>query len=391
MPISENNRCGEYLKYEHIYDQIKEFRREDDPRLSQGVWKTEPKKANWQEVERICTNLLIEKTKDLQIATWLLEAWTVSKKIDGFNRGILLLLAMCEQFWDDVHPVVDWENHNYNARLSPFYFLSEKIQEKIVLIPLSISADSPLGSYTLSDWRTAQHNLRTKNTKGLSFKQLKKSIPTTPPEFLQALEIDINSSIENLKKLDDFIGQKCRNDAPSFRNLFDCLDEIKRITSKNLQEKCSQMQIKPEVHHHVKQSNIEITGNDLPPPGNNTTSQEPTIEQAYSTLEDIAIFLEKKQPQSPASALIKIAATIGKKNFSQLLEIDMKSETSIMTTISELYRIINAPDKQPLPPPTTDMSSSPMPMSGLPPMPPQMSAPPMPMPGLPPMPMKRIP
>ena len=344
LPISENNRCGEYLKYDNVYDQIKELRREDDPRLSQGVWKTKPKKANWSEVEHICTGLLHEKTKDLQIAMWLLESWIVTKKLDGFNRGILLLLALCEQFWDDIHPLINLENHNFVNRLSPFYFLAEKIQERIVLIPLTMSTDGLSGSYSLSDWRTAQHNLQTKNTKGLSFKQLKKSIPTTSLEFLQALETEINYSVENLKKLDNFIGEKYGGDAPSFRNVFDCLGEIGHITSKNLQEKYSQMQEKPEIRC-VKQDNIEIIDNSIPAPENNATPPKATIEQAYATLKEIALFLEKEQPQSPASTLIKIAAAIGKKNFQELLEINTKNNASIAATISELYCMINTIEK----------------------------------------------
>ena len=36
-PISDAEPCGKYLCYDHVYDQIKELRREDDPQLSQGI------------------------------------------------------------------------------------------------------------------------------------------------------------------------------------------------------------------------------------------------------------------------------------------------------------------------------------------------------------------
>jgi type VI secretion system protein ImpA len=345
IPISENNRCGEYLKYDYIYDQIKELRREDDPRLSQGVWKTDPKKANWLEVERICSHLLKEKTKDLQIAVWLLEAWTTMHKFSGFNRGILLLLALCEKFWDDIHPQINPENNSFVSRLSPFYFFSEKIQEKIVLIPLVESTDGLSEYYHLSDWMTAQHNLQTKNAKGLSFKQLQKSVLSTSSEFLQTLKIEAELSMENLKSLDDFVTRKCENDAPSFKGVFDYLEAIKRITLKNLRDKHSQMQknLKIVPVKQDNQDNVEVI--DENPQPEKISPPKITVEQAYATLAEIAIFLEKEQPQSPASTLIKIANVIGKKNFPELLEINMKSGASIMTTISELYRVINTEDK----------------------------------------------
>ncbi|MDR1561124.1 MAG: type VI secretion system ImpA family N-terminal domain-containing protein, partial [Holosporaceae bacterium] len=136
VPISLDNECGEYLKYDYIYDQIKEHRREDDSRLSQGVWQIEPKKANWEEVKRICSELLITKTKDLQIAMWLLEAMTVLDGFQGLNQGILLISLLCERFWDNIYPQIDLENKSVSHRFPPFYFFADKIPERIVMIPL---------------------------------------------------------------------------------------------------------------------------------------------------------------------------------------------------------------------------------------------------------------
>ncbi|MDR2646209.1 MAG: type VI secretion system protein TssA [Holosporaceae bacterium] len=341
LPISHTNRCGEYLKYDYIYDQIKELRREDDVRLSQGVWQMEPKKANWPEIHRICSDLLQEKTKDLQIAMWLLESWIATNKIKGFQQGIKLLSALCENFWDDIHPQIYWENHSFLSRLSPFYFFADKIQEKLVLIPLTESTDGLSASHSLSDWMAAQHNLQTKNSKGLSFKQLRKSVLSTDVEFFQTLQVDLESCIENLQILYDFITQKCGDEAPSFKNVFDCLEEMKRITLKNLQDKTSQMREERKVIS-PKQDAIEII--DKNPSQETQPSADVAIARAYATLDDVALFLEKAQPQSPASSLIKIASAIGKKNFTELLEINIGG-ASIMTTISELYRAINAGGK----------------------------------------------
>ncbi|MDR2268333.1 MAG: type VI secretion system ImpA family N-terminal domain-containing protein, partial [Holosporaceae bacterium] len=103
-PISEDDKCGQYLKYEHVYDQIREHRREDDPQLTQGIWQTEPKKANWEEVKAICEDILINRSKDLQVAIWLLEALSEMHGFSGLNHGLLLLHALCEKFWAEIHP-----------------------------------------------------------------------------------------------------------------------------------------------------------------------------------------------------------------------------------------------------------------------------------------------
>ncbi|MDR2157847.1 MAG: type VI secretion system protein TssA [Holosporaceae bacterium] len=339
-PISKNRICGEDLKYEYIYDQIKEFRREDDPRLSQGVWLTEPKKANWKEVRRICSHLLKTKTKDLQIAMWFLESMIALEGFQGLNQGLILILALCEKFWDDIYPSIDWENQNFMSRLSPFYFLAEKIQEKIVLIPIMESTDGLVESYSLSDWMTARHNLQIKNNKGLSLKQLKKNILSTPIEFFKNLETEVKLSAENLKKLNEFVGEKCSNDAPSFRGIFDCLSDVERIISHNLSEKKSQME-KNSSDPQIKQDDDKTTTENSASRSKEIPQSKPSLEQVYNNLNEIAVFLEKEQPQSPASTLIKIAVEIGKKSFQELLEINIKSGL-IVNTISELYRMLAA-------------------------------------------------
>ncbi|MDR1334294.1 MAG: type VI secretion system protein TssA [Holosporaceae bacterium] len=342
LPISENSECGENLKYDYVFDQIKELRREDDPRLSQGIWQTELKKADWLSVDRVCTDLLKTKSKDLQIAVWLLESWTVMQKFHGFNHGILLLLALMEKFWDDIYPLIDWENHSFIPRLAPFYFLAEKLREKIVLIPIVESPDaSP--NYTLSDWITARHNLKIKNSNGLSLREIRKSVLSTPLEFFQNLVDEVTKALDNLKKLDDFIVEKCGNDtSPSFRGIIDCLEDIKRTTSKNIEDKEKQIAAqKPREQPHQYQSEERAAEEQSSSLSAESNSQEPTLDQAYAALAEIAVFLEKQQPQSPASTLVRIAAALGKKNFQELLEVNMKSGTSVINTISELYRVLS--------------------------------------------------
>src|SRR6266852_2434003 len=74
-PISRERPAGESLRYEGTYDRIQDARREDDQRLSQGIYKTNLKRADWEADETVCVEALKSRTKDLQIAGWLLEAW----------------------------------------------------------------------------------------------------------------------------------------------------------------------------------------------------------------------------------------------------------------------------------------------------------------------------
>ena len=346
-PISAESNCGEYLCYDHIYDELKELRREDDIRLSQGVWQTEPKRANWPKLNKVGCELLRTRTKDLQIAMWLTEAWVVERQFEGFIDGLKLVKGLSEKFWDEIYPAIDWENRSYDYRLAPFFFLADKISERIVLIPLTSTEDALI--YSLSDWMDARRNLQIKNGDGISLQDISKQVSITSLDTFKGIADQVDKSIKLLGELKTFLDEKCPQESPSFRQLLDYLEDIKRITAKNIE-------LKEQQHARLAQKEqIEKVQNVRPVAGEEMVleddsepqDKEPTISQAYDAMAEIAEFLEKKQPQSPSSTLLKVASKIGKKSFQELLELNMQSGVSVLNTISELYRIFYRKEQEP--------------------------------------------
>src|ERR1051325_5716424 len=90
-PVSEGRPSGESLRYEGTYDRIREARREDDPGLSRAIYEAEPKRADWRAVEALAVEALATRTKDLQIAAWLTEAWTKLYGLAGAREGLRLM------------------------------------------------------------------------------------------------------------------------------------------------------------------------------------------------------------------------------------------------------------------------------------------------------------
>src|ERR1700684_3847119 len=107
QPISPESPGGESLRYSPVYDAIKAARREDDPDLPQGIWQTKLKKADWKEVRSICLDTLQNRSKDLQVGAWLLEACIHLEGFAGLSDGFRVLTALCENFWDTLHPTLD--------------------------------------------------------------------------------------------------------------------------------------------------------------------------------------------------------------------------------------------------------------------------------------------
>lgn len=332
LPITPDNECGEYLRYDSVYDQIQECCREDDPRLTQGIWKIDLKQANWSEALKLCTSVLQTRSKDLQISMWMTEALIALNGFSGFCDGIKLLLALSNKFWKNIHPHMNGSDMTY--RMSPFFYLTEKITDRLLLIALTQPQESLTPAYSLSDWITSRYNLKLKIRSGVSFKQLNKSIAATPRSFFENTLATISELTDVTHQLDDFLTNISANDAPSFKQMYDYLGQIKHILLAAVPAEETPSSPPPQSSSEV-QSEAKTEIKETP------ATDEPTIEQAYTALQDIANFLEKKQPQSPAAILVKIAATIGDKSFQELLDINLKKDVSVMQTISELYKALS--------------------------------------------------
>ena len=87
-PIPGPPPTGTDVRYAGDHDLIREARRADDPALPQGVWRHEPKRADWAAVETLATETLRQRSKDLQVAAWLAEALVQRRGFLGLVPGI---------------------------------------------------------------------------------------------------------------------------------------------------------------------------------------------------------------------------------------------------------------------------------------------------------------
>src|SRR5487761_2649023 len=99
QPITEDKPSGSDIRYDPVYDAIREARRADDE-LNQGQWQIERKVADYPLVISLATNALKKKSKDLQIAAWLTDALLNRESIAGLVAGLRLLHGLIDKFWD---------------------------------------------------------------------------------------------------------------------------------------------------------------------------------------------------------------------------------------------------------------------------------------------------
>lgn len=114
QPIPGDNPSGQDLRYDKVYDDIREARREDDD-LNQGAWQTERKVADLPKTISLSTDVLKKRTKDLQIAAWLTDALLRKEGFAGLAMGLKLFHGLLGKFWETLYPPIEEDDLELRA------------------------------------------------------------------------------------------------------------------------------------------------------------------------------------------------------------------------------------------------------------------------------------
>jgi type VI secretion system ImpA family protein len=349
-PISGARPAGESLRYSGLFDQVQEARREDDATLPQGVWKTSLKKADWKEVERLCLEALETRTKDLQLAAWLLEAWLRTDGAAGVVQGLSLLAGLCESFWDSVHP--ELEGDDPELRLAPLYWVDERLSEELRLsIPITRPETEEAPSYSLADWEAARHleNLGRANPQvlqaaeeegRLTLPKFLVSVTLTPSAFYSGLLGELRQALEALGELGALLESRCGDRAPGFRRFNGHLVAIQRLAARVLEERQDELPAPDDGGADLpaavwgaggQEGSAVYDDEGLPSSGPIRSRAE-----AYRRLSEAADYLLRTEPHSPAPYLVKRAVSWGSLSLSELLQELLQSSSDLKTIYSLL-------------------------------------------------------
>lgn len=345
-PISEEHPAGESLRYEGTYDRIQEARKEDDPRLPQGVWERDLKKAEWNKVKDICIKALETRSKDLQIAVWLLEALLSLYGFAGVKEGLNLILGFCERFWDDLYPEMD--ENDLEGRISPFVLMNEKIALKLkfILITKPRSVDS--SPYSFADYESANilenQALKDKSifekaeSEGKATRaKFLGSVMFSPSSFYVKQSRELNDSLEILTALGLFLGEKCGRESPSLKQFKDILEAIQHLSSEFLNEKIKENVINDPLLQEGDMKESIVSDEDEKEGGKRPVFLSiRNRAEAYRMLSEAADYLLIHEPHSPAPYLVKRAVMWGHMTLTELLQ-ELISDDS---DLKQIFRLL---------------------------------------------------
>ena len=344
-PLNQSEPAGVSLRYDPIIPEIRTAREADDPSLPQGEWERPLKKSDWPLVASHCSRLLQERSKDLQLASWLTEAWIHLYQLDGLQAGVAMLSGLLEQHWEGLHPRLD-DDGDSEARVAPLVWLNETLPLTLRLhVGLMNLPDRKPSRISLEDWIKAPlastATSPPSNADGqptLSRDDLVKFGSSTGTEDLLVKRQHLRTIMSAWKQLDDMVDQKLGTEAPSLSRVQDTMAQMDRMVTSLLAARSEPV------------ADREAT---IVNPGNDAVNTEPEIRaesmnmspaplknaaailsggvissrsDAYLLLEVVADYLQNIEPHSPTPYLIKRAVTWGNMPLPQLMQEVLREE-----------------------------------------------------------------
>ena len=320
-PIEGPNPSGANLRYDPVYDKIKEARREES-QPPPGMTEQDRKLADNAQVIRVTTELLTSKTKDLQLAAWLTEALLKQRGFGGLKDGLGLCQGLVEKFWDTVYPEI--EDGDAESRGAPLGFVGVKLDIPLKLVPVVEKAKYTLLDYQQSRELGYEDQAKTDDAKKkraalvkegkLAPEVFDKVFEETPKKFYAQAEKDLDGCLENLTRLKKICDEKFGKEGPTFGPLQSVLEASRHQIHAFLQKKREK---EPDPVEPVAAADAATGAEGEAAAGGRTSpvrtgvlisvegSSEPADRiEAIKKVAEAAAYLRRREPQSPAAYLM---------------------------------------------------------------------------------------
>ena len=319
-PIDGPSPSGTNLRYDSVYDKIKEARREEF-QPPPGMTEQDRKVSDNAQVIRLTTDLLTTKSKDLQLAAWMTEALLKQRGFSGLRDGLALCCGLIERFWDTLYPEI--EDGDTESRGAPLGFIGVKLDVPLKLVPVVEKL-----KYGVIDYQQSRDVGYEDQVKGDDAKKKRaalikegkiapeafdKAFEETPKKFYAQAEKDLDGCLENVGRLNKLCDEKFGKEGPTFRPLQTALEMSRHVIHGFLQKKREKepdpVEEVPAAEGASGAEGVAATVGGAPVGTGVLISVDGSSEPAdrvetIKKIAEAAAFLRRREPQSPASYLM---------------------------------------------------------------------------------------
>ena len=345
QPISDEAPAGEDIREDRspssVFYQIKDAReraRSAERNMFHEEDTGESANDAWREILDIAPTILKEKSKDLEVAAWYLEALLRIYGFGGLRDGFRLSAKLIEGFWDDIYPVPDEDDEEdvREIRSAPFAGLNGEGREGTLIAPIKrveITDDVDPGPYAYWQYQQALdiqkiHDEDARDERiaeaQVSVDLFDKVINETSVSFCQNLIDDLEGALEAFAELNTALDEKADNYSPPSSNIKNTLNEILGTVNHLTKDKLAMAAPAEDAEGEAGADGEAPAagGSSAGGAGNAANIANAVVanrEEAFRQLLKIAEFFKKTEPHSPVSYAIEKTVRWGRMSLHELM------------------------------------------------------------------------
>lgn len=355
-----------------IYARVRSLRAQakaTERQMRMGGTPETPWKEIWGPIRELVSDALLNETKDIELAVYLVEGLTREQSFEGLAAGLQVIRGLLEEFWETVYPRDD--DGDFEYRLS-FINALNGIETPGTLI--TIIQTRPLTKcqttgvmFGLCHWTQCVTNTGPRDKSSTDTGKLQKRIyetaESTAPEFFEAQCRFVESALDELAAIAAIIDEHCGVHALHTSQMKSALEEYlaaAKILSKhrdqenavNEPEDSDGVDVEPD---QVSEQSPQPTSADDAPIQIASSGPVKSREDAFQKLTEVADFFRRTEPHSPMSYAIDNVVRWGNLPLPQLIDQLIPDESArrlfcMLTGINEAEpapQELNAPMGQP--------------------------------------------
>jgi type VI secretion system protein ImpA len=278
-----------------------------------------PAMAQWQIVCDLGQQALMEWSKDLEIAAYMIEALARLEGFAGVARGFRIARELVSNFWDNLYPLPDEEG--LATRVLPLTWLNGADGDGVLLSPLQripLTEGNSCGPFALWQYLQATEISATTDPGAredrirqgaATFDDINRACNESSPQFFLQLVQDIEDCRREFKALDKLLTEKCGNEhAPPTSRIHEALENCLRAVNEIGKKRMADAAVTTaDVGSNGAGGAISFDGNNRTGGGAHSAGgfQLSTRDDAFRILLAVADFFERGEPQSLLPAQIR--------------------------------------------------------------------------------------
>jgi type VI secretion system protein ImpA len=360
LPIPGDNPAGTDIRSDASpsspYYQLKDARnaaRAAERRVPEPGKERDTAPPDWRPVLRNAQTAVAERTKNLEVTAYLIEALVRVHGFAGLRDGFRLARGLVEQFWDGLYPLPDEEG--LDTRVAPLAGLNGVDAEGTLIAPIAlvpIAADSGEGAYGWYHYDQAlefeklspDEREKRLTDKTMTLAKVQRAIDETgkknerPVPFFVDLVDDLKQCQAEFDGLCQALRERCGDRSPpesNIRNaLTNCLDAVLVLARDKLPSAAEAEMIA-----------VNAAGGDSP---TGTAVALGTIgqrDEALQMLQRVADFFRRSEPHNPVSYALEQAVRWSRLSLPELMTELISDEKSRFALFKQIG--IKTPEEEP--------------------------------------------